>query len=54
MASYRKLLIVSSIGLTAIVMVLYSLPLVDWYPMQNQLPSEVTELERGIENQASS
>ncbi len=54
MASYRKLLIVSSIGLTAIVMVLYNLPLVDWYPMQNQLPSEVTELERGIENQASS
>ena len=54
MAGYRKLLVVSSIGLAAIVMALYSLPLVDWYPMRNQPPSEVTELERGIENRASS
>jgi len=54
MAGYRKLLIVSSIGLAAIVMALYSLPLVDWFPMQNHPPSEVTELERGIENRTSS
>jgi hypothetical protein len=54
MAGYRKLLIVSPIGLAAIVMALYSLPLVDWYPTQNQPPSEVTELERGIENRANS
>ena len=54
MACYRKLLVVSSIGLAAIVMALYSLPLVDWYPMQNQPPSEVTELERVIGNRANS
>ena len=54
MAGYRKLLIVSSIGLAAIVMVFYSLPLVDWNPIQNQPPSEVTELGRGFENRASS
>ena len=54
MAGYRKLLVVSSIGLAAIVMALYSLPLVDWYPMQNQPPSEVTELERVIGNRANS
>ena len=51
MADYRKLLLVSSIGLGAIVMALYSLPLVDWYPPQHQPTSEVTKLESGPENQ---
>ena len=54
MASYRKLLIVSSIGLAAIVMALYSLPLVDWYPKLKQPVSAVSGLERGDENQANS
>jgi hypothetical protein len=36
MAHYRKLLIVSSLGLVAIVMVLFSHQLVDWNPKQNQ------------------
>jgi hypothetical protein len=54
MTRYRKLLIVSLIGLTAIVMVLYSHPLVDWYPKQNQPVSTVSMSERGHENQSSS
>ncbi len=54
MTRYRKLLIVSLIGLSAIVMALYSHPLVDWYPKQNQPVSAVFESERGDENQANS
>ncbi len=54
MTRYRKLLIVSLIGLAAIVMALYSHPLVDWYPKQNQPVSAVSRPERGDENQASS
>jgi hypothetical protein len=54
MTRYRKLLVVSLIGLTAIVMVLYSYPLVDWYPKQNQTVSIVSISERGDENQSSS
>lgn len=54
MTRYRKLLIVSLIGLTAIVMVLYSHPLVDWYPKQNHPVSTVSMSERGEENQSSS
>jgi hypothetical protein len=54
MTRYRKLLLVSLIALTAIVMVLYSHPLVDWYPKQNQTVSTVSISERGDENQSSS
>ena len=54
MSGYRKLLIVSSIGLAAIMMVLYSFPFIDWNPLQHLPPFEATELEPGIENQASS
>ena len=54
MTHYRKLLLVSLIGLTAILMVLYSHPLVDWYPKQNQPVSSVSMSERGDENQSSS
>ncbi len=54
MADYRKLLLVSSIGLVAIVMALYSLPLVDLYPLQHQSSSKVTGFENGIEDQVSS
>ncbi len=54
MTRYRKLLIVSLIGLTAIVMVLYSHPLINWYPKQNQPVSAVSMSERGDENQSSS
>ena len=54
MAHYRKLLIVSSLGLVAIVMVLFSHPLVDWNPKQNKPISAVSGLERGDENQANS
>ena len=54
MTRYRKLLIVSLIGLAAIVTVLYSHPLVDWYSKQNQSVSTVSTSERGDENQSSS
>jgi len=54
MTRYRKLLVVSLIGLTAIVMVFYSHPLVDGYPKQNQTISTVSISERGDENQSSS
>ena len=54
MAGYRKLLLVSSIGLAAIVMALYSLPLVDWYPLQHQPTSAVTKSESDTENQVRS
>jgi len=57
MASYRRLLIVSLIGLVAILMVLYRLPLVDWHPKQNQPVSTISESrpgsERGDEDKAS-
>jgi hypothetical protein len=45
---------VSSIGLVAIVMVLYSLPLVDRYPEKDQPVTEASGLERGDEFKASS
>jgi hypothetical protein len=54
MAYYRKLLIVSSTGLAAIVMVLFSHQLVDWYTEQNQPVYVVPEPQRADENQASS
>jgi hypothetical protein len=54
MTRYRKLLIVSSIGLAAIVIAFYSHPLVDWYPKQNQPVSAVSNSERRDDNQASS
>jgi len=54
MAHYRKLLIVSSLGLVAIAMVVFSHQLVDWNPKQNKPVSAVSGLERGDENQANS
>ncbi len=54
MTRYRKLLVVSLIGLMAIVMVFYSHPLVDGYPKQNQTISTESISERGDENQSSS
>ena len=54
MTRYRKLLLVSLIGLATIVMVLYGRALVDWYPKQNQPVSTVSISEKGNENQASS
>ena len=53
-AGYRKLLIVSSIGLAAIVMALYSVPLVDWYSEQNYPVSAVSGSERNNNNPVSS
>jgi len=57
MAGYQKLVIVSLIGLVAIFMALYSLPLVDWHPEGNQRVSTVsdswTESEQGDEDEAS-
>ena len=54
MARYRKLLIVSSLGLASIVMLLFSHPLVDWNSKQNQPVNAVSGLERTDENQAVS
>ena len=54
MARYRKLLIVSPIGLAAIVMALYSQSLVEWNPEQNQPVYAVSEPERADKKQASS
>lgn len=54
MARYRKLLIVSSLGLAAIVMVLFSHPLVDWNSKQNRPIKAVSGLERTDESQAGS
>jgi len=54
MARYRKLLIVLPIGLAAIVMVLYSHPLVDWYFKQNQPVYALLGSERVAENLARS
>lgn len=51
---YRILLIVSSIGLAAIVMAPYSHLLVDLFRKQNQPVSALSELERGDDNQTSS
>ncbi len=53
MTRYRKLLLVSLIALTAIVMVLFSHPLVDWYPIQNQPVSTESMSERGDEDPPS-
>jgi hypothetical protein len=54
MTRYRKLLIVSLVGLIAIVMALFSHLLFDWNPKQNQPVSAVPMSERGYENQSSS
>ncbi len=54
MARYRKLLIGLPIGLAAIVMVLYSHPLVDWYFKQNQPVYALLGSERVAENLARS
>jgi hypothetical protein len=54
MARYRKLLIVSSLGLAAIVMALFSHQFVDWNSKQNQPVNAVSGLERTDENQAGS
>jgi len=54
MAHYRKLLIVSPIILAAIVVMLYSHPLVDWSPQPIQPTNVVPGLERIDEIQAGS
>ncbi len=54
MARYRKLLVVLPVGLTAIVMVLYSHPLVDWYLKKNQPVYTLMESERVAVNPARS
>jgi len=54
MARYRKLLIVLTIGLTAIVMVLYNHPLVDWYLKQDQPAYALLGSEQVAENLAHS
>jgi hypothetical protein len=54
MASYRKLSIVSSIGLAAIAMALYSLPLVDWHPIQNLPVAAAFEVEQRDEDWTNS
>jgi hypothetical protein len=54
MASYRKLLVVLSIGLVAIAFAFYSPLLVDWYPKQNLPVPSVSAIERGDENWVNS
>ena len=53
MARYRKLLIVSPIGLAAIVMALYSHQLVDWNPKHNQSAYVESGSEQAEKNQVS-
>lgn len=54
MARYRKLLMVSLVGLAAIVMTLYSHQLIDSMPAQNQPLDAVSGSERTDQNQTSS
>jgi len=54
MARYRKLLIVSLVGVAAIVMALYSHQLVDSMPAQNQQPDATSGSARTDQNQTSS
>ncbi len=54
MTSYRKLFMVSSLSLSAIVIVIFSNQLVDWNPKQNRPVNVVPGLERADENQVSS